>query len=126
MNTDIVDLIRVLMVVVPGMAVIGVTLAVVISYGKAYRVDRKMAKITGYPLAGLLTSHVTLIGTSYLILVGVAVGDTIARMGEGQLGIRSPVRSTALIIGFIALTKILRFERKRYHNTIEQGRKVHE
>lgn len=112
------DLLRVLLIFMPGAVLMGLTLAVVFSYYRAYRVDVKIRRLSGRPVVGLLTGHVSLIGTSYLLLVAVGIIDTLARLNE-PLELHAPFRGLAFYLGCIALYKILRFEHKRYQDAIE-------
>lgn len=107
------DLIRVLLVVVPHVLLFFATTAVLASYLRAFRLDKKISHALGRPVYGLLPQHVTAVTLMTMLFSATLVADTFARLGT-PLTWRVISYSLSGWIGLYGLIQVLRFERLRY------------
>lgn len=104
------DLLRVFFGFAPAALLVGLTIAVIVSYFKAWRIARyREAR------AGLLPKHVWLIGTSYLIILADSIFSLIERLHK-PLTPHTFIVLPGYVLGCMALHTILKFERLRYES----------
>lgn len=106
----IADLVRILLILLPGAGIAAIAGLVWVRYLRIYRT---MIAVEGGWL-GLLPRHVLLISTSYLTLIGYGVVDT-ARRFHHPLTPRPFVFGAAFLIGMWAMWDLLDYERHRKH-----------
>lgn len=102
------DLIRIILVFIPGSLILGVVALVLIAYFKAYRSDKfKNAR------SGLLPKHVFLISISYSLLIIDEMLVVFERTGQG-VSYHTILLVPACIAGVWAMWLVLTYERRRY------------
>jgi len=109
-----VDLARVVLVLLPGAADLGVAVVVLFHYFRAYQltsglISREAAKATWQ---GLLPRHVWAVTISYSALVAAALADTVLLLRD-PLSWRPFVYAPAFAFGFLAMWDVLGHERRR-------------
>lgn len=89
---------------------------IVILYGRRYLADRRLAKAQGRQdlhWRGLLPMHVVLIGSSYLLLILLALLGIYEAVGT-PFQWRTLARTVAVLTGAVALWQMLRWQRRFY------------
>jgi hypothetical protein len=118
MNYEFVDLLRFGLIIAPSFLVLGYAAAAVIEYSKAYMLDRKIAKVTGQSVYGLLPRHVVLIATSHICLVLYVMLDVMERLGRNPRVGFFFLAGIGIYTGLFALYTMSKFQRKRHNDAL--------
>lgn len=107
------DLVRVLFVFLPGAALLGMSVTILVRYFQGYRIVRQAAREAGVEFHwwGLLPRHVWLVTLSYLLLIKWAFGHVIEDLDE-PFHWHVVYISVAFITGALSLWDVLGHQRK--------------
>lgn len=110
------DLLRTLLVIVPGSLLFFSVLVVFLAYVRAYLMDIKIGRVyrDGKP-HGLLPKHVSSVAFTVLVYSFITVYDTATRL-DTELTWRMPVYALANFTGLYSMWTVLRFQRRRYRS----------
>lgn len=108
------DVARIVFLVLPGVAILGMAVVIVRSYYRSWNTDRRIAAAQGVPSRwrGLLPQHVWLIGSSYVLFDLIMLVEVVTRFREPttwRFGLYAP----AVILGVIALWSMMGHQRHR-------------
>lgn len=113
-----VDILRFALIIGPAFVVAGFAVSSMLEYARAYRVDRRISKVTGGANYGLLPLHVATIATSYLCGLTYVVLDVAQHIHRRPRPLLFILASGCVYLGLVAMYAITKFERKRHNDAI--------